>query len=85
MEDTVELLSVFAIFSAARFRCGAGKNGYHEKRPGSQAACRNFRGTLVVYYGQLSTPSAQRQPPQVGWVLPMQSSLFSANSSQCPQ
>ena len=35
--------------------------------------------------GQLSTPSAQRQPPQVGWVLPMQSSLFSANSSQWPQ
>ena len=25
-------------------------------------------------YGQLSTPSAQRQPPQAGWVLPMQSS-----------
>ena len=26
------------------------------------------------YQGQLSTPSAQRQPPQAGWVLPMQSS-----------
>ena len=25
-------------------------------------------------YGQLRTPSAQRQPPQAGWVFPMQSS-----------
>ena len=37
---------------------------------------------LQYFYGQLSTPSAQRQPPQVGCVLPMQSSLFSANISQ---
>ena len=27
-----------------------------------------------ILYGQLSTPSAQRQPPQAGWVLPIQSS-----------
>ena len=41
------------------------------KAPSEEGA---FILSYLSFYGQLRTPSAQRQPPQAGWVLPMQSS-----------
>ena len=56
------------------------KSNVTKKHPGLY---RPYKPGVFFYnQGQLSTPSAQRQPPQAGWVLPMQSSMFSAKSSQ---